>query len=100
MSETVNSPAHYTSGSIECIDAIDVMVEGLTGLEGYYIGNIMKYIWRWKQKNGVEDLRKAQRYLTRLINLLEGGTGWGECTNAQLDRGPEAEKLDHKEEAL
>lgn len=87
MSETVNSPAHYTSGSIECIDAIDVMVEGLTGMEGYYIGNIMKYIWRWKRKNGIEDLRKAHRYLTRLVNLLEGGTGWGEFTNAQLDRG-------------
>jgi hypothetical protein len=86
MSETVNSPAHYTSGSIECIDAIDDAVADLTGQEGYYIGNI-----RWKKKNGVEDLRKAQRYLTRLINLLEGGKGWGKCTNVQLDRGPEAE---------
>jgi len=71
MSETVNSPAHYTSGSIECIDAIDDAVAGLTGLEGYYIGNIMKYIWRWKQKNGVEDLRKARHILDMLIDAEE-----------------------------
>ena len=65
--DAVNHPAHYTQGSIECIDAIRVATTGLNGFEGYYTGNIMKYLWRWKLKNGVEDLEKAKWYLDRLI---------------------------------
>ena len=64
--DMVNSPAHYNFAGVECIDAI----RAATGEEGfsYYLqGNIMKYLWRYKYKNGVEDLRKAQWYLTVLI---------------------------------
>ena len=73
--DVVNHPAHYTSGGVECIDAIDSAVTGLSGFEAVYIAQVLKYIWRYKRKNGVEDLRKAQWYLNRLINKLEGGNG-------------------------
>lgn len=69
--DPVNSPLHYTQGGIECIEAIEEATKGLDGTEAYYIGNVMKYIWRWKHKNGVEDLRKAQWYLDRLVNNLD-----------------------------
>lgn len=68
---TVNHPPHYTKGKIECIDAIDTVTENLKGEHGYYTGTILKYIWRWYHKNGIEDLRKAQWYLERLIAKLE-----------------------------
>ena len=67
MTDNVNHPAHYTAGNIECIDAIQEAIKGLDGDEGYLTGNIIKYMWRWKRKNGLEDLKKAQWYLERLI---------------------------------
>ena len=66
MTDKVNSPEHYTKGAVECIDAIKAATEGLTGFEGYCTGNAIKYIWRWKHKNGVEDLKKAHWYIKRL----------------------------------
>ena len=71
MSDNVNHPSHYTQGNIECIDAIEDTTIGLNGFEGYCTGNIIKYLWRWKHKNGVEDLQKASWYLNRLINYLQ-----------------------------
>lgn len=66
--DMVNAPAHYTSGKVECIDAIESM---LTRDEfiGFLRGNILKYQWRYKIKNGVEDLKKAQWYFDRLIKF-------------------------------
>ena len=69
--DTVNHPAHYTSGSIECIDAIEASVEGLDPQEAVCVGNVIKYVWRFKRKNGKQDLLKAQWYLERLINKQE-----------------------------
>lgn len=66
MNDKVNSPPHYTQGGVECIDAIKAATYGLTGFEGYCTGNAIKYIWRWKHKNGVEDLKKAHWYIKRL----------------------------------
>jgi hypothetical protein len=66
--DMVNSPAHYTQGSIECIDAIAQVVKDLDGMEAMCTGNAIKYLWRWKHKNGVEDLKKAQWYLQRMID--------------------------------
>lgn len=66
--DTVNHPAHYTKGKVECIDAIESAVTGLKGMEAVLTGNIIKYVWRWKHKNSAEDLRKAKFYLTRLID--------------------------------
>jgi hypothetical protein len=57
----IDSPQHYTSGDIECIDAIKA---ALTKEEfrGYVKGNIVKYVWRERLKNGDEDLKKAFKY--------------------------------------
>ena len=66
--DMVNSPSHYTQGSIECIDAIAEVVKDLDGMEAMCTGNAIKYLWRWKHKNGVEDLKKAQWYLQRMID--------------------------------
>ena len=64
--DMVNSPAHYNFAGVECIDAIRAAT-GEEGFSFYLQGNIMKYLWRFKYKNGVEDLRKAQWYLNVLI---------------------------------
>ena len=61
----VNSPAHYNQTGIECIDAIAAATDD--GFEYYLQGNIIKYIWRYRYKNGIEDLKKAQWYLNKLI---------------------------------
>tara|TARA_R100000426_G_scaffold24545_1_gene21007 strand:- start:6119 stop:6349 length:231 start_codon:yes stop_codon:yes gene_type:complete len=64
--DMVNSPPHYNKSGIECIDAIKASNED--GFEYYLQGNIIKYIWRYRYKNGIEDLKKARWYLDRLIN--------------------------------
>lgn len=64
--DMVNSPAHYNFAGVECIDAIRAAT-GEEGFSFYLQGNVMKYLWRFKYKNGVEDLRKAQWYLNVLI---------------------------------
>jgi len=67
IKDNVNHPSHYTQGAIECIEAIKEATKGLLGIEAVCTANIIKYVWRWKFKNGVEDLRKARWYLDRLI---------------------------------
>jgi hypothetical protein len=61
------NPSHYTYGGIECIDAIAAATSYLQGEDAFCTGNAIKYLWRWKQKNGVEDLEKAKWYINRLI---------------------------------
>ena len=73
--DPVNHPAHYTFGKFECIDVIEEMTNGLYGFEGFCVGNAVKYLWRWKKKNGLEDLKKARWYLNRLIETLEEERG-------------------------
>ena len=68
VKDNVNHPSLYTQGAIECIDAIKEATKGLLGIEAVCTANIIKYVWRWKFKNGVEDLRKARWYLDRLID--------------------------------
>jgi hypothetical protein len=63
----VDHPPHYTAGKIECIEAIEAATTGLEGLEAVCTANVIKYVWRWKRKNGVQDLEKAKWYLDRLI---------------------------------
>ena len=63
------NPDHY-KGAVECIDAIAVATEGLQGIEAFCTGNAIKYLWRWKKKNGREDLEKAQWYINRLLRSL------------------------------
>jgi hypothetical protein len=66
--DMVNSPSHYTQGSIECIDAIAEVVKDLDGMEAMCTGNAIKYLWRWKHKNGKQDLQKAIWYIQRMID--------------------------------
>ena len=66
--DKVNSPAHYAHGNIECIDYIkDFLTED--EYIGYLRGNIAKYLHRWRHKNGLEDLKKAEWYLKELIRV-------------------------------
>ena len=67
-SDMVNSPAHYTSGGIECIDCIKAALG--ENFIGFLIGNVIKYSYRYKDKKGVEDLKKARWYLDRAIKEL------------------------------
>ena len=69
--DNVNHPDHYTQGSIECIEAIEAAL-GDEGFVAYCQGNVMKYLWRHRNKGGVEDLEKARRYLDWMIER-EGG---------------------------
>ena len=69
--DAVQHPSHYTQGGVECIEAIRASMTA-DGFADYCKGNIIKYIWRWRDKGGVEDLRKASVYLDWLINAAEG----------------------------
>lgn len=70
--EMVDHPNHYQSETgLEVIDVIEAFTFDLKGTEAFDTGNIIKYICRWKQKNGLEDLRKAQWYLEHLINHVD-----------------------------
>jgi hypothetical protein len=71
MNDAVNHPNHYTKGNIECIDAIESATTDLKGIEAVMTGNVIKYMWRWNGKNGLQDLQKAQKYLEMLIEKVK-----------------------------
>jgi len=72
-SDSVNCPAHYNQGGIECIDAIKASLT-LEGFQAYLKASSMKYLWRYEHKNApIEDLRKARWFLDRLIKELANG---------------------------
>lgn len=66
--DSVNHPSHYTGGKVECIDAIEAAVASMTGVRASLVGQVIKYVWRFDKKGGVEDLKKAKWYLERLLN--------------------------------
>lgn len=68
--DMVNHPPHYTAGGIECIDALKAATTRLTGIEAVCTANAIKYLWRWKDKNGAEDIRKAIWYCERLLKEI------------------------------
>lgn len=68
--DSVNHPSHYNAGNIECIDALAAATEGLQGIEAFCTANAIKYLWRWKWKNGKEDLDKAIWYIEHLKESL------------------------------
>ena len=71
MIDTVNKPAHYNNGKVECIEAIDASMTGVE-FRGYLKGNVLKYVWRYLYKGKpLEDLKKARWYLDRLIESYE-----------------------------
>lgn len=70
MADNVNHPSHYTAGGIECIEALKAATTRLTGIEAVCTANAIKYLWRWKDKNGAEDIRKAIWYCERLLKEI------------------------------
>lgn len=68
--DSVNHPSHYTAGGIECIEALKAATTRLTGIEAVCTANAIKYLWRWKDKNGAEDIRKAIWYCERLLKEI------------------------------
>ena len=72
-SDSVNCPAHYNQGGVECIDAIKASLTS-EGFQAYLKASSMKYLWRYEHKNApIEDLRKARWFLDRLIKELANG---------------------------
>lgn len=71
MHDAVNHPSHYSkNGGIECIEAIEASMDK-DAFRGLLKGNIIKYIWRYEDKNGLEDLKKCRWYLDALIFSME-----------------------------
>lgn len=66
--DPVKNPAHYADGPIECLDAIEVAINGLDGIKAHLTACCIRYLWRWDKKNGIEDLQKCEEYLKRLIS--------------------------------
>jgi hypothetical protein len=69
-----HSPHYQAKNGMEAIDVIEAFTTGLEGIEATDTGNILKYMCRWKSKNGLQDLEKAQWYLTHLINHVKENT--------------------------
>jgi hypothetical protein len=68
----VSHPPHYqTPNGLEAIDVIEAFTANLQGIEATDTGNVLKYMCRWKSKNGLQDLKKAKWYLEHLINHVE-----------------------------
>lgn len=63
------NPSHYKQGEIECIQAIKSATINKQGLEAFCIGNVIKYLWRYESKGGLQDIEKAKWYLDRLIEI-------------------------------
>jgi hypothetical protein len=71
--DAVHHPSHYTSGGIECIDALRASMSE-NEFQGYLKGNIIKYLWRYEHKGKpLEDIQKAAWYLARLENEVKNG---------------------------
>ena len=69
MTDAIN-PQHYQKGGVECIDAIKASMTE-EAFKGFLKGNCIKYLYRYENKNGAEDLKKAQWYLSRLLTVLD-----------------------------
>ena len=72
----VSHPDHYKSDAgLEVIDVIEAFTSDLKGVQATDTGNVIKYICRWKKKNGLQDLKKAMWYLQHLIDHVELADG-------------------------
>lgn len=63
----VNHPGYYNRGKVECIDAIESMASNKSPCDAFCLGNALKYIWRYPDKDGAQDLEKAMWYIRRAI---------------------------------
>lgn len=69
--DPVKHPNHYCYGKFECVEVIRELTAGVPGPEGFLLGNVIKYLWRYRRKNGAEDLKKARRYIDMLLQMYE-----------------------------
>lgn len=74
--DVVHRPRHYNSGKYEVIDIIEDITQtaakgGASGSECYALGNALKYLARYRYKNGKQDVEKAKWYIERIISELE-----------------------------
>ena len=69
--DMVNHPPHYNKYGVECIEAIKSATG--EGFEYYLQGNVIKYLWRYRYKNGIEDLKKANWYLELMMEVVDNG---------------------------
>lgn len=70
MADNVNHPAHYETGKFECIDVMKE-TQGIEATMDFCVCNALKYIYRHRNKNGIEDIKKADWYLKKYIELQE-----------------------------
>ena len=71
-SDPMVNPSHYkTKSGLETIEVIEAFTDGLNGIEAVDVGHILRYITRYKKKNGIQDVRKAAWYCNHLIQYLE-----------------------------
>jgi len=69
LDDMVDHPSHYNQDGIECIEAIRASLGD--EFPAYCKGNLIKYVWRYKYKNGLEDLKKARVYLNWMIDYYD-----------------------------
>ena len=77
MNDIINHPSHYETDSIECIDAMRI-TQGEEAVKNFCICNAFKYLWRFRRKNGTEDIKKAIWYLNKYVELTEESDGKAE----------------------
>lgn len=70
MNDNVNHPKHYETGRFECIEVMEEAL-GIEAVRGFCLCNAFKYIYRCRNKNGLEDIKKADWYLKKLIEIEE-----------------------------
>lgn len=70
MTDIVNHPGHYETGRFECIEVMQE-IYGTDAVKQFCICNAFKYLYRCKRKNGLEDLKKAQWYINKIVELEE-----------------------------
>jgi len=77
--DVVNHPKHYQFGKFETIEVIAEVTKNLSGLEAVCVANALKYIMRFKNKNGAEDIKKAIWYLRKMVGDVEGDSVKMDC---------------------
>lgn len=72
LEKNVNHPLRYTKGKVECIDALESAVAGKTPEDAICVANVIKYLWRYEEKEPLRSLMSARWYLDRLIGKYLG----------------------------
>lgn len=73
------NPDHYRTGKVECVDALEAATAGKTGIEAVCTANVIKYLYRYEAKNGLQDVLKAKWYLDKLVDVLSSQEASGKA---------------------